>query len=105
MVSGVLAKLTLEHIKVDDWVLLRDKVQVVPELSDLLIEESDVSDEFPRCEWAEEQSVCAFALRLETESGVADKSLALEEDLKGDWLVEGVAQRDFSRGSLTDKGS
>jgi len=48
-VRGILTKLTLKHFKVDDWVLFSDKVEVIPELSDFFVEESDVADKLSCC--------------------------------------------------------
>jgi hypothetical protein len=90
------AQFALKQLKVSFGVLFSDQVEVVPELSDLFIQESDVSLQFSCRQWAEYKAVRANTLRLKAENWVSDQTFTLEEHFKSDWLIQRVAQRNLS---------
>jgi len=102
-VAGDLAELTLKQVKVGDWILLGMQIEVVPELSDFLVEETNCSLGSACGKWTEDKVVYANILRFKTECTISDQAISVIEDLEGDWLVEWIAQRDLGRCSLTDE--
>ena len=93
MVSN-LSELALKQVEVGDWVLLSIQVEIIPELSDLFVKETNGTLVSPRCKWTEDEIVSTDTLWLETESTVTNKTLTVVEYLKSNWLGQWVAEGD-----------
>ena len=61
---GDLSKLTLKEIKVSYWILLGSQIKIIPELTDLLVKETDCALVSPRSKRTEDEIVSTNTLRL-----------------------------------------
>ena len=93
--AGDLAKLTRKLLKVDNWILLGMQIEVIPELSNFFVEETNCSLSSTSSKWTEDEIVYADILGFKTECAISDQAISVIEDLEGDWLVEWIAQRDL----------
>jgi len=92
MMACDLSELAFEKLQVDHWILFSVEVQIVPELADLLVEETDCTLVCSSCQWTEYEVVSADILWLQTECAVSDQTLTVVEHFEGDWLIERVTQ-------------
>ena len=86
-----LAKLALEQFQILNWILFSDEPDVVPELTNLFVKETNVTLGFRSLQGTENKIVGLNRFRLETERWVANKTFSLEKYLKSYWFVQGIA--------------
>lgn len=47
--AGMFTQFTLKHFEIRDWVLFSSQIKIVPELTNFLIQETDVASAYASC--------------------------------------------------------